>query len=186
MRMDLIIWKYHFWGISKLNKEVWGLFTSLSFPYFNVNFSSFSDSWESCYYTFWACRDYSKTYARAKYYDEAKPWNERCDVAIPCGSQNEIDQADAINLVNSGCRILVEGSSPWYEEQTILIIFPSQRIIILIILANSCVVVIFLGSNMPCTPEAVDVLKKANVLIAPAMAAGSGGVRSSLYPSWWN
>ena len=33
-----------------------------------------------------------------------------------------------------------------------------------------------LGSNMPCTPEAVDVLRKANVLIAPAMAAGAGGV----------
>ena len=56
------------------------------------------------------CRDYSKTYARAKYYDEAKPWNERCDVAFPCASQNEIDQSDAINLVNSGCRLLVEGS----------------------------------------------------------------------------
>ncbi|CAH2075780.1 unnamed protein product [Thlaspi arvense] len=32
------------------------------------------------------------------------------------------------------------------------------------------------GSNMPCTPEAVDVLRKANVLIAPAIAAGAGGV----------
>ncbi|XP_019077802.1 uncharacterized protein LOC100244689 isoform X2 [Vitis vinifera] len=85
-------------------------------------------------------RDYSKTYARSKYYDEAKPWSERCDVAFPCASQNEIDQSDAINLVNSGCRILIE------------------------------------GSNMPCTPEAVDVLRKANVLIAPAMAAGAGGV----------
>ncbi|XP_024178677.2 NADP-specific glutamate dehydrogenase [Rosa chinensis] len=86
------------------------------------------------------CRDYSKTYARAKYYDEAKPWNERCDVAFPCATQNEIDQSDAMNLVNSGCRILVE------------------------------------GSNMPCTPEAVDVLRKSNVLIAPAVAAGAGGV----------
>ncbi|KAL2243262.1 NADP-specific glutamate dehydrogenase isoform X1 [Sesamum indicum] len=85
-------------------------------------------------------RDYSKTYARSKYYDEAKPWNERCDVAFPCACQNEIDQSDAINLVNSGCRILVE------------------------------------GSNMPCTPEAVDVLRKANVLVAPSMAAGVGGV----------
>ncbi|GMP35033.1 hypothetical protein CsSME_00007660 [Camellia sinensis var. sinensis] len=85
-------------------------------------------------------RDYSKTYARSKYYDEAKPWTERCDVAFPCASQNEIDQSDAINLVNSGCRILVE------------------------------------GSNMPCTPEAVDVLRKADVLIAPAIAAGAGGV----------
>ena len=46
---------------------------------------------------------------------------------------------------------------------------------------------VFLGSNMPCTPEAVDALKKANVLIAPAMAAGAGGVRSSLSSSsWWN
>ncbi|GAB4850410.1 hypothetical protein Ancab_029714 [Ancistrocladus abbreviatus] len=85
-------------------------------------------------------RDYSKTYAQSKYYDEAKPWNERCDVAFPCATQNEIDQPDAIQLVNSGCRLLVE------------------------------------GSNMPCTPEAVDVLRKANVLVAPAMAAGVGGV----------
>lgn len=33
---------------------------------------------------------------------------------------------------------------------------------------------------MPCTREAVDVLRKANVLIAPAMAAGAGGVCSLL------
>lgn len=85
-------------------------------------------------------RDYSKTYARSKYYDEAKPWNERCEVAFPCAMQNEIDQGDAINLVNSGCRLLVEGSS------------------------------------MPCTPEAVEVLRKASVLVGPAMAAGAGGV----------
>ncbi|KAL9368457.1 hypothetical protein Peur_039656 [Populus x canadensis] len=56
-------------------------------------------------------RDYSKTYARSKYYDEAKPWSERGDVAFPCGYQNEIDQSDAINLVNSGYRILVQGSA---------------------------------------------------------------------------
>ncbi|KAI4329173.1 hypothetical protein L6164_021465 [Bauhinia variegata] len=85
-------------------------------------------------------RDYSKTYARSKYFDEAKPWSERCDLAFACATQNEMDQSDAMNLVSSGCRILVE------------------------------------GSNMPCTSEAVEVLKKANVLIAPAMAAGAGGV----------
>ena len=36
---------------------------------------------------------------------------------------------------------------------------------------------------MPCTPEAVEVLRKANVLTAPAMAAGAGGVRYFLYLS---
>lgn len=60
------------------------------------------------------CRDYSKTYARAKYFDEVKPWNERCDVTFPCASQNEVDQADAINLVNAGCRLLVEGKEVSY------------------------------------------------------------------------
>lgn len=59
---------------------------------------------------FWIHRDYSKTYARSKYYDDAKPWKERFDVAFPCASQNEIDQSDAIHLVNSGCRLLVEGT----------------------------------------------------------------------------
>jgi hypothetical protein len=37
-----------------------------------------------------------------------------------------------------------------------------------------------LGSNMPCTPDAVQVLRKANILVAPAMAAGAGGVRCLL------
>jgi len=36
---------------------------------------------------------------------------------------------------------------------------------------------------MPCTPEAVDVLRKANILIAPAMAAGAGGVRAHFFQS---
>ena len=36
------------------------------------------------------------------------------------------------------------------------------------------------GSNMPCTPEAVQIFRKASVLIAPAMAAGAGGVRLKL------
>lgn len=37
-----------------------------------------------------------------------------------------------------------------------------------------------LGSNMPCNTDAVQVLRKANVLVAPAMAAGAGGVRCLL------
>ena len=76
-------------------------------------------------YTHLMCRDYSKTYARAKYFDEVKPWNERCDVAFPCASQNEVDQADAINLVNAGCRLLVEGRGfLYYFEQ---IVFRASR-----------------------------------------------------------
>lgn len=85
-------------------------------------------------------REYLKSYARAKYFEDAKPWNERCDIAFPCASQNEIDQPDALALINCGCRIIIE------------------------------------GSNMPCTPQAIDVLRKAKVLVAPAKAANAGGV----------
>ncbi|KAF3324591.1 NADP-specific glutamate dehydrogenase-like isoform X2 [Carex littledalei] len=74
------------------------------------------------------------------YVEDRKPWNERCDVAFPCASQNEIDQSDGLSLVTSGCRIVIE------------------------------------GANMPCTPQAVDVLRKAKVLIAPAKITGAGGV----------
>lgn len=106
MRMDLTTWKYHSWETSKLKIEVCGLYHLCH---------SFVSCWQ-LYVTdgpfsqIVLCRDYSKTYSRSKYYDEAKPWNERCDLAFACASQNEIDQSDAINLVNSGCRILVEGS----------------------------------------------------------------------------
>ena len=55
-------------------------------------------------------RDYLKSYPRAKYLEAEKPWNERYDIAFPCSLQNEIDQVDAIALVNSGCRILIEGN----------------------------------------------------------------------------
>ncbi|XP_042461589.1 NADP-specific glutamate dehydrogenase-like isoform X2 [Zingiber officinale] len=85
-------------------------------------------------------REYLKSNPRAKYFEDAKPWSECCDIAFPCASQNEIDQPDAIALVNSGCRVLVE------------------------------------GSNMPCTPQAIDILRKAKVLVAPAKAASAGGV----------
>lgn len=55
-------------------------------------------------------RDYLKLYPRAKYVEAAKPWNENYDMAFPCASQNEIDQSDAVALVNSGCRLLIEGT----------------------------------------------------------------------------
>ena len=44
--------------------------------------------------------------------------------------------------------------------------------------ANGCFAVAE-GANMPCTPEAVDVLQAAGVLFAPAKAANAGGVATS-------
>ncbi|KAH9568253.1 hypothetical protein CY35_03G067700 [Sphagnum magellanicum] len=56
-------------------------------------------------------RDYTKSYTKAKYYDDSKPWSVKCDVAFPCATQNELNHADAMALVNAGCQIVFEGAN---------------------------------------------------------------------------
>ncbi|MFP4047437.1 MAG: glutamate dehydrogenase, partial [Bacteroidales bacterium] len=46
-------------------------------------------------------------------------------------------------------------------------------------LVNNGVMCISEGANMPCTPEAVDVILKNNVLYGPGKAANAGGVATS-------
>jgi glutamate dehydrogenase (NADP+) len=55
-------------------------------------------------------RDYTKSYTKAKYYDDSKPWSVKCDVAFPCATQNELNHVDAMALVNAGCQIVFEGN----------------------------------------------------------------------------
>ena len=48
---------------------------------------------------------------RAKFVGNEKPWNVACDLAFPSATQNEIDQSEATNLVNNGCRGVSEGAN---------------------------------------------------------------------------
>tara|TARA_B100001029_G_C15059941_1_gene457522 strand:- start:430 stop:1767 length:1338 start_codon:yes stop_codon:yes gene_type:complete len=45
------------------------------------------------------------------YLDGKKPWNIKCDVALPCATQNEINEAEAMTLVKNGCNCVVEGAN---------------------------------------------------------------------------
>ncbi|MEN9782288.1 MAG: NAD(P)-specific glutamate dehydrogenase [Pseudomonadota bacterium] len=47
----------------------------------------------------------------AEYVAEKKPWGLKCDVAIPCATQNEIDENDAKILVANGCICVAEGAN---------------------------------------------------------------------------
>jgi len=40
-----------------------------------------------------------------------KPWNLACDIALPCATQNELDEADARALVANGCICVAEGAN---------------------------------------------------------------------------
>ncbi|MFX4274051.1 NADP-specific glutamate dehydrogenase [Propionibacteriaceae bacterium Y1685] len=38
-------------------------------------------------------------------------WDVECDVALPCATQNELDEKAALTLINNGCRIVAEGAN---------------------------------------------------------------------------
>jgi glutamate dehydrogenase/leucine dehydrogenase len=41
----------------------------------------------------------------------ARPWRVRCDIALPCATQNELDHADADALIANGCSAVVEAAN---------------------------------------------------------------------------
>ena len=55
-------------------------------------------------------REYAEKYG-CKYVEGARPWNEKCDIAMPSATQNEIDGDDAHALLANGCFAVSEGAN---------------------------------------------------------------------------
>ena len=55
--------------------------------------------------------DYIKKYPSAKFIAENRPWEIKCDVALPCATQNELDENDAKILIANGCICVAEGAN---------------------------------------------------------------------------
>lgn len=47
----------------------------------------------------------------ADFFPGQKPWHFKCDIALPCATQNELDDADAHALVQNGCMCVAEGAN---------------------------------------------------------------------------
>ncbi|MBW6497210.1 MAG: NADP-specific glutamate dehydrogenase [Bacteroidales bacterium] len=88
-------------------------------------------------------KPYTYEFPNAQFFEGKRPWEVKCDVALPCAIQNELNAQDAQNLVNNGVICVSE------------------------------------GANMPCTPEAMEILLKAKILYAPGKASNAGGVATS-------
>ena len=41
----------------------------------------------------------------------ARPWSVNCDIALPCATQNELNEAEAKTLVANGCMLVSEGAN---------------------------------------------------------------------------
>jgi glutamate dehydrogenase (NADP+) len=55
-------------------------------------------------------REYAEKY-NCKYVEGARPWGEKCDIALPSATQNEITEEDAKILVANGCIAVSEGAN---------------------------------------------------------------------------
>jgi glutamate dehydrogenase (NADP+) len=55
--------------------------------------------------------DYLIKYPNAKYVAGKRPWEVKCDVALPCATQNELNEEEAKMLVANGCICVAEGAN---------------------------------------------------------------------------
>lgn len=55
--------------------------------------------------------EYVDKYPSAKYYKGERPWSVKCDIALPCATQNELNGAEAKTLIDNGCMCVSEGAN---------------------------------------------------------------------------
>jgi glutamate dehydrogenase (NADP+) len=56
-------------------------------------------------------REYANEFHGVKYFENQRPWSVPCQIAMPCATQNEIDENDARTLVANGCKCVSEGAN---------------------------------------------------------------------------
>ncbi|MEM8919379.1 MAG: NADP-specific glutamate dehydrogenase [Pseudomonadota bacterium] len=55
--------------------------------------------------------EYADHYTNATFHEDARPWRVPCDLALPCATQNELDEDEAKALVKNGVKAVSEGAN---------------------------------------------------------------------------
>ena len=79
--------------------------------------------------------DYVKAFPNAKFYPGEKPWGVKCDIAMPCATQNEVLQEDAEKIVANGTKYYMEVSNMptpnetlKYLQENVAVVGPSKAV----------------------------------------------------------
>lgn len=72
-------------------------------------------------------KEYAEKY-NVKYYEGERPWGIKCDVAMPCATQNEINEEEAKALVANGCVAVSEGANMPSTPEAVLV-FEKHKIL---------------------------------------------------------
>jgi len=55
--------------------------------------------------------EYIQKYPSAQYFKGQRPWAVKCDIALPCATQNELSGDEAKILIDNGCMCISEGAN---------------------------------------------------------------------------
>ncbi|MDO6813920.1 NADP-specific glutamate dehydrogenase [Tenacibaculum soleae] len=55
--------------------------------------------------------EYVEKYPNAQFFKGERPWGTKCDVALPCATQNELNGEEAKTLLANGCICVAEGAN---------------------------------------------------------------------------
>lgn len=56
-------------------------------------------------------KEYADHFTSATYHEGDRPWGVACDIALPCATQNELNESEAKALVENGCMCVAEGAN---------------------------------------------------------------------------
>jgi len=56
-------------------------------------------------------KPYTYEFPNAQFIQGKRPWEVKCDIALPCATQNELGKEDALTLVKNGCMCVCEGAN---------------------------------------------------------------------------
>src|SRR5665648_128717 len=56
-------------------------------------------------------KPYADKYPNARFHQGKRPWEVKCDIALPCATQNEVNGGDAKLLMSNGCKLVGEISN---------------------------------------------------------------------------
>ena len=71
---------------------------------------------------------YVDAYPRASFHAGERPWAVPCDVALPCATQNELDEGDAKQLAANGCFCVSEGANMPSTPQAIKVFHANKML----------------------------------------------------------
>ena len=61
-------------------------------------------------------KEYADEFDGVSFHENEKPWSIKVDVALPCATQNELNEEHAKQLVDNGCIAVAKGPICLYTE----------------------------------------------------------------------